>query len=626
MNIKALREKNEIYIYQAIGETEVSAKAFIESLQTLDLEQPVHVRINSPGGDVSHALAMYNALLECSQVVCHIDGVAASAASVVAMAGKVVMAENALMMIHRPWSVAGGDADAMRKAGDILDKFEPTLIAAYRKKTGLADAKLAAMLAAETWLDAKEAVELGFADEIAESLAIAASADLSIFNNVPDHLLQKHQEQAGEIEGFKQLLETARSNNTPDAPQNKITVDELLAAGCTTRAQAGEYILAKMADGAEPVMNHYARVDTMDNRITEFLNDATNALLIRNRVPVKDATTTARAMSRDSVVTIARKTLNLHGISTEMMSPRQVIDKAFAMTPGHSTSDFGALLGNVAGKSLREAYEEEYGSHTIWTAETEVPDFKEQSLVQLSEAPDLLKVNEGGEYTHGSFSDAGMTFKIEKFGRLFSITREAIINDDLAAFTRLPQAFGKSAKRKEADLVYQVLTGNPNMADGKALFHTDHGNIVSGLTGLDVDAIAQGRTLMRKQKGLNSAAPINIQPAYLIVPAELETKAEQLIASLVDPDTSTDAVNPAFVRGLTLVVDSRLDEVGLDCYLAANPNQVDTVMRAYLAGEERPYFETREGWETDGLHVKARMEFAAVPVDHRGLVKLTISE
>lgn len=623
--IKALYETNEIYIYQDIGEHAISSEGFIEKLKALDLSKTVHVRINSAGGSVTHALAIYNALKECADVVCHVDGLAASAASAVAMAGKkVVIAENALMMIHQPWSQAVGTSEDLRAAGDLLDKVQPSLILAYTKKTGISDKRIASMLADETWMNAKEAIEMGFADELEESLAIAASADLSVFNNVPEHLLRQHQEQASELADIKTLL--ARDKKHPAT--SKISLDEILAAGCNTRAKAGEYILAKMAEGSEPVMNIHSRVSTMDNRAESFVQDATDALLIRNNMPVKNASDTARAMSRSNPVGIARQHLAMNGISTDMMSPRQVIDRAFAMTttPHLTTSDFGALLGNVAGKSLREAYMDEYGSHEIWTGETEVQDFKTQSLVQLSEAPDLLKVNEGGEYTHGQFTDAGMTFRIEKYGRLFTLTREAIINDDLNAFTRMPAAFGKSAKRKEADLVYQVLTGNPKLADNVALFHATHGNIVSSLTALTVEAIGQGRTLMRKQKGMNSAAPINVVPQFLIVPASLETQAEQLIATLVDPSKTNDTVNPAFIRGLTLVVDSRLDEVGSDCYLAASPSQIDTITRAYLAGEERPYFEQREGWEVDGLHVKSRLEFAAVPVDYRGLVKLQITQ
>jgi len=614
--IKALLADNEIYLYGPIGEGGITAKAFIDSLKTLDTAQTVNVRINSEGGDVSHAIAIYNALNELSDVVCHVDGLAASSASFVAMAGgKILMASNAIMMIHRPWSGAIGDSDAMRKTGEILDKFQPILVRGYSQKTGISNEKLDEMLAAETWLTAAEALEFGFVDEVIQSMAIAASADLSAFDQVPERIAQINNQARANVQEIQNMLDLFKGEKVVE----NVTTQSLMANGKTTPEAVRAHLLDEMgkhqkpSSGAIP-MNH-------DEHLKNFMNDASDAILMRNNIAVKNVSAGARELANLSLMAMAEKHLNLTGKSTSLMSKRQILDTAFAAT--HSTSDFGKLLGNTAGKSLRGAYEEEYGSHEIWTGEVEVPDFKDQSLVQLSEAPDLDKIAEGAEYKYGSFSDGGMTFRIEKYGKLFSLTYEAMINDDLMAFTRLPQAFGKSAKRKESDLVYQVLTGNPTLNDGVALFHASHGNLITGATGLTVTSLAEPRAMMRRQKGLNSAAPINIVPRYLIVPAAMETTAEQLLASVVDPSKTNDTVNPEFIRGLTLVVDSRLDEVDeQDCYLAANPAQVDTITRAYLANTPRPYYEMREGWEVDGMQVKARMEFAAVPVDYRGLVKL----
>lgn len=401
-----------------------------------------------------------------------------------------------------------------------------------------------------------------------------------------------------------------------------LTPESLMAAGKTTPEAVRDHLMDALArDHEGEYQKPLSGVIVMDQNehLQNFMNDASDAILMRHNVPVKNPTDGARELANLSLVAMAEKHLQLTGKSTILMNKQQILNAAFS----HSTADFSKLLGNTAGKSLRRAYEEEYGSHEVWTGVVEVPDFKEQSLVQLSEAPELDKIKEGAEYKYGSFSDSGMTFKLGKYGKLFSLTYEAMINDDLQAFTRLPQAFGKSAKHTEADLVYEVLTGNPTLADGKALFHTAHGNLVTGVTGLTVSALAEPRSMMRKQKGVNNKAPINVVPRFLIVPAAMETAAEQLLASLVDPSKSNDTTNPEFIRGLTLVVDSRLDAVDeQDCYLAASPSQVDTITRAYLSGAARPHYETREGWEIDGMQVKARLEFAAVPVDYRGLVKL----
>jgi ATP-dependent protease ClpP protease subunit len=613
-SIKALLADNEVYLYGPIGEGGITAKAFIDSLKTLNTSSTVNVRINSEGGDVTHALAIYNALNELSDVVIHIDGLAASAASVVAMAGKSRMAENAIMMMHRPWSGTVGDSDAMRKAGEILDKFQPTLVSAYAKKTGLSDDKLNEMLAAETWLTAPEALEFGFVDEVIQAMAIAASADLSAFDQVPDRITQIHNKARANYQAIQDIVDLFKGERVAE----NMTAESLMASGKTTPEAVRAHLMNEMGKHHTPSSGVF--VMDQNEQIKSFMGAATDALLIRNNVQVKNAAEGAKELTGLTVMGMAEKLLNMTGKSTMLMSKRQILDTAFAM---HSTADFGKLLGNTAGKSLRQAYEEEYGSHEIWTGEVEVPDFKEQSLVQLSEAPDLDKIAEGAEYKYGTFSDGGMTFSIDKYGKLFSLTYEAMINDDLQAFTRLPQAFGKSAKRKEADLVYQVLTGNPTLNDGVALFHATHGNLVTGVSGLTVSSLSEPRSMMRKQKGLNSSAPINVVPRFLIVPASMETLAEQLLASVVDPSKSNDTTNPEFIRGLTLVVDSRLDAVSeKDCYLAANPSQVDTITRAYLANTPRPYYEMRQGWEVDGMQVKARLEFAAVPVDYRGLVKL----
>ncbi|CAE6810945.1 ATP-dependent Clp protease proteolytic subunit [Paraburkholderia aspalathi] len=186
----------EIRIYDEIGFWGTDAKTFVSQLDKAAASAAeVVVAINSPGGDVFDAFAIYNALRRyAGRVTARIDGVAASAASLVAMAGdRIVMPENAMLMIHNPWTVALGTASDLRATADSMDKARDGILAAYRNKSGKSDEELTAMLDAETWMTAAEAKEAGFADEIEAPVKLAAtarSADLlARFQSAPSSVL-----------------------------------------------------------------------------------------------------------------------------------------------------------------------------------------------------------------------------------------------------------------------------------------------------------------------------------------------------------------------------------------------------------------------------------------------------
>ena len=145
---------------------EVTPKIFRDEL--MSGEGDITVWINSPGGDCIAAAQIYNMLLEYKgNVTIKIDGIAASAASVVAMAGnKVIMSPVSMLMIHNPMTMAAGDTTEMKKAISMLTEVKESIINAYELKTGMSRDKIAKLMDAETWMDANKAVELGFADEI----------------------------------------------------------------------------------------------------------------------------------------------------------------------------------------------------------------------------------------------------------------------------------------------------------------------------------------------------------------------------------------------------------------------------------------------------------------------------
>jgi phage major head subunit gpT-like protein len=314
-----------------------------------------------------------------------------------------------------------------------------------------------------------------------------------------------------------------------------------------------------------------------------------------------------------SLLEMARKSLDAQGIKHEGVDKMIVAGRAL-----HGTGDFPEILANVATKTLRAAYQARPRTFVPWTRQNSAVDFKQISRTQLGDAPTLKTVNENGEFTYGTMGEGVEKYQLRTYGRIIGLTRQAIVNDELDAFARILPGFGIAAADLESDTVYGILNSNPNMADGVPLFHTaSHGNLAGTNAAISVAALGIGRAAMRKQTGINGS-PINVAPSFLIVPAELETIAQQFVSTAHMPDPSSN-INP-FAGTLQVIAESRLS-VATSWFLAASPAQIDTIEYSYLEGNEGVYLETRNGFEVDGIEIKARLDFAAKAIDWRGLWK-----
>ena len=181
----------ELLIYDVIGDWQgLSAKTLVDELKGITAGE-LTVRINSPGGSVFDGIAIYNALrYHPANVHVRIEGLAASIASVIAMAGDTItMAENSLMMIHNPFGWVGGEAEDMRRTADMLDKATEAIALAYAGKSGHSAEDITPMMAAETWMTAQEAKDYGLIDVVDKPVQLAASLDVDGFQNVPKDLL-----------------------------------------------------------------------------------------------------------------------------------------------------------------------------------------------------------------------------------------------------------------------------------------------------------------------------------------------------------------------------------------------------------------------------------------------------
>ena len=190
----ATSKEATVYLYDEIGWFGIEAEKFVKDLNNIKAET-IHLRVNSPGGSVFDGTTIYNAVKQHkSKIIAHVDGLAASIVSVIIMgADEVQMAENAFVMIHEPWSIVMGNAEGMRHEADLLDKVRDTIAKTYMNKSGKDRDEINAMMNAETWLNAQEALEAGFIDSIYDEKLEKAEVtlfDLSVFNRVPEQLQQ----------------------------------------------------------------------------------------------------------------------------------------------------------------------------------------------------------------------------------------------------------------------------------------------------------------------------------------------------------------------------------------------------------------------------------------------------
>lgn len=408
----------------------------------------------------------------------------------------------------------------------------------------------------------------------------------------------------------------------------------LIRSGSTVDA-AGLAVLGELArrDAASGGHRNVSRIETVQDEMTVRMAGIEQAILHRVAANTKldDNGKQYRGLS---LIEMGRDFLEAHGQSTRGLDRMTLASRMlnFRANGPMGTSDFSSLFANVANKRLRAAYDENAGTYAIWARRApNAPDFKSMSVVQLAGAPDLLQTNEAGEFKYGAMSDGGETYAMLTYGRIVSLTRQAVVNDDLRAFERMVSAFGFAARRLENRTVYAQLTANANLADGGALFNATasttaggHANLLT-TSALAIATLGAGRTAMRLQKGLQQEE-LNLAPSYLIVPASLEQTAYNLTSANYVPATKSE-INEFRAGGRTAVqpiVEPVLDANSTTAwYLAASNSQVDTVEYCYLDGAEGPVIESEVGFETDGVSYKCRLDFAAKAVDHRGLLKAT---
>lgn len=274
--------KAEISILDEIGFWGIGAEQFIKDVKALGGVKEITLLINSPGGSVFEGYAIYNFLMgHTATVTVRVMGLAASIASVIAMAGNAVeMPENAMLMIHDPTGGCVGTAEDMLSVADALEKIKAGIVSTYRKKTGLEDEKISEMMAAETWITAREAVDMGFADVVTDEVKMAANFNTDLFKgykNIPGTLIAGISTESGKTKkGDKPMITVeglkADHPEIVEAIKAEVNTDEIRAEG--------------VAEGAE---NERARILSVKDQLIPGHEDLVNELMFDGKTSGPEA-------------------------------------------------------------------------------------------------------------------------------------------------------------------------------------------------------------------------------------------------------------------------------------------------------------------------------------------------
>lgn len=673
--------KATIYIYGDIGnkwdDDGVIASELVKDIAALDVAT-IDVRINSYGGSVPDGMAIYNALRRHAATVnTYVDGVAISCASYIAMAGeKIVMAKNAQMMIHAPWNFAWGNAKQLREQADVLDRYSKAMAHAYADKSGKSyeDALELITDGKDHWLLAEEAVAEGFADEVGEEIAVAASLarsfDMSRFKSPqsaesgqsnPSTRPATPAASAQPVQASKQFHQPPVSGKTqePSMPQAAKPEDqtpapfartkednvqvlamfkpfasrpevaalqtEVLADPSLTIETIQAKLLAEVGKGVEPAnpQGAHPRVETVQAEDDKRREAIVQSLLVRAGVE-KDAKVRAQ-MSRNpyrasTLLDLARASLARAGVKTDGMDKMSLVAAAFTQ----GTSDFPILLENAMHKTLQAAYAIAPLTWKRFCHTGSVSDFRAHNRYRLGSFGTLDAVNELGEFTNKTIPDGEKaSVKAGTKGNIINLSRQAIINDDLGAFIGLASMLGRAAARTVEVDVYALLALNsglgPVMGDGKTLFHADHGNITTGLA-LSMAAIDADRVAMASQKDVSGNDYLDLRPSVLLVPIGLGGTARSINDADYDPDTPNKLQKPNVVKGLFRDIVDTPRMSGTRRYLFADPSEAPVLEVDFLDGAEEPYLELENGFDVDGARYKVRLDYGVTGVDYRGAV------
>jgi hypothetical protein len=404
----------------------------------------------------------------------------------------------------------------------------------------------------------------------------------------------------------------------------------LIKAGVSVeKAREAAFTYITQKDAVEFNTDGTVRIEAGDDERDKFIRGASAWLFratgqsdmlaeAKKRAPdkFKDVDVDPGDFSGYTPFELARHCLERDKVSTRGMDRMTLVGRAFVHRASsyQTAGDFPSILENVFGKVLLGAYLLQDNTYSRFCRMTDVVDFRASNRYRTGSLPGLDVIAEHGEYKTGAIPDASKYPVLTKrLGKMFALSRETIINDDMGALADMAVQLGRAAQRTIENAVYALLAQNaglgPTMPDTLTFFHANRGNIGVGsaisVAGLDAD-----RVLMRAQKDPNGLDFIDLNPSVLVVPDALRGTAQVINDAQYDPDTVNKLQRPNMVRGLfkDIVGTPRLAASSTRRYLIADPNEAAAIEVAYLAGYGRaPAIESQDGWRIDGVEWKVTL-------------------
>lgn len=655
------KKRAEMTVYGPVGEgffTEgVTAGKVRSDLKAMGDVTDIDVFVNSPGGNVWDGLAIANMLAaHPAQVHVHVEGLAASIASVIACAGDLItMGMGAQMMLHSPSALASGSAEDMRAMADVLDKVENGMLDIYEARTGTDRDALRAILKAETWFSGPEAVEAKLADEYVagkqrEKVAASWQAVMACFRQTPEAFIPQRQADPQSASADAIPEEGIMSNGAPASVQ---PTDNAAAVAAQARAEEKARVSAVTALCVKHGMPAAFTQELIDSDVTaeaaaakvlEALASNTAGRLTPTADITEDAHDKMRAAASDWLVAraglgkhdpenpfrgqtiegVAREVLEFNGIRTRGMGREAVIKAAIT----HSTSDFPNIFENALHKAMLGGFEAAAPAWNRFCRTSSLSDFRPHLRYRPGSFADLLPVLENGEYQDGTIGDAERaSIQAVRKGRILNVSREMLINDDMSVFSGVASYLGQAAARtldKDVFALFALNSGNgPTIAaTGQPLFHSTHANIItSGGAAPTMEGFEAMRVLMAQQKDPSGNDFLDLRPAIWLGPLGLGGRARQTNAAEYDDEATKNQRRPNISRGLVRDIVDTPRLAGNPWYLLADPAVAPVFEVGFLDGIQVPQLEMEEAFRTDGIAWRIRYEYGVAAIDYRGIVR-----